>query len=106
MQELIDSLLIALRSMWRYRWYAIGTTWITVVLGWAAISMIPNKYESRATVYVDTASILQPLLEGLTIDVDVSQKLGLMTKRLLSHANLEDVAKAADMDLAGASLEE
>lgn len=98
MQELVEKILIYLRGIWRHRWYALVSAWLVCLLGWAAVFMVPNTYESTATVYVDTDSMLRPLLRGLTVDIDVAEKLGIMAKRLLSRPNLERVAKMADLD--------
>jgi polysaccharide chain length determinant protein (PEP-CTERM system associated) len=85
------------RGVWRYRWYALVTTWIVSLIGWALLTKVPNVYEANATVYVDTDSLLRPLLRGLTVDIDMGEKLGLMTKRLLSQTNLETVAHRAGL---------
>jgi len=53
--------------------------------------VMPDKFEASTRVYVDTDSILLPLLEGLTVQPDVEQRLLIMTKTLLSRPNLEKV---------------
>lgn len=98
MQQLIEQLLVYIRGMWRFRWVALVTAWLICVLGWYGLAKVPNVYESEAVVYVDTASLLRPLLRGLTVDVDVSQKLGLMSQHLLSRPNLEQVMRTTDLD--------
>lgn len=98
MQQLIEQLLIYIRGIWRFRWTALITAWLLCVLGWYGLSKVPNVYEAEAVVYVDTASLLRPLLRGLTVDVDVSQKLGLMSQHLLSRPNLEEVIRKTDLD--------
>ncbi|GAB4345511.1 MAG: Wzz/FepE/Etk N-terminal domain-containing protein [Gammaproteobacteria bacterium] len=85
---------------------ALVTAWIVCLGGWFGLSKIPNVYESEATVYVDTASLLRPLLRGLAVDVDISQKLGLMAQHLLSRPNLEEVIRKTDLDLSISTQEE
>jgi polysaccharide chain length determinant protein (PEP-CTERM system associated) len=97
MQEQLDNVLNILRGMWRYRWWALGMAWLVSLAGWVAVSQMPDMYEAEATVYVDTDSMLRPLLSGLTVEVDVGEKLGFMTKQLLSRAKLEKVASLAGM---------
>lgn len=105
MQQL-DKLFVYARGIWAYRWHALATTWIVSVVGWTLLSKIPDTYEASATVYVDTESLLRPLLRGLTVEIDVGEKLGLMTKRLLSQTNLERVAHRAGLDHGASSPEE
>jgi polysaccharide chain length determinant protein (PEP-CTERM system associated) len=105
MQQL-DKLFDYARGIWNYRWQALATTWIVSVVGWTLLSEVPDMYEASATVYVDTESLLRPLLRGLTVEIDVGEKLGLMTKRLLSQTNLERVAHRAGLDRGASSPEE
>jgi uncharacterized protein involved in exopolysaccharide biosynthesis len=38
----------------RYRWVGVATAWALALLGWLLIQLIPDRYESQTTVYVDT----------------------------------------------------
>ena len=61
---------------------------------------MPDQYEASARVYVDTSSVLRPLLEGIAINTgDTRQKIFLMTRTLLSRPNLEKVMRMTDLDL-------
>ncbi len=99
MQEIIQQILNYLRGIWRFRWYVMLLAWVIPIAGWIAITKIPDQYEANARVLVDTDSILRPLLRGLTVEVNVNQRLGLMTRTLLSRPNLEKVARMTDLDL-------
>jgi polysaccharide chain length determinant protein (PEP-CTERM system associated) len=98
MQDLIAKLIPLIRGAWRYRWAAVGTMWVIAIAGWVVVSKLPDTYEARATVYVDTDSMLRPLLRGMTVEFDVGEKLGLMARQLLSRANLDKVARQALTD--------
>jgi len=67
---------------------------------------MPSQYESTAKVYVDTQSILAPLLEGMTVEVDSDEKVSLMVKTLLSRANLERIIRMTDLDLTTSTVPE
>lgn len=99
MGQLIEQLKFYLREVWRFRWIAVIAMWVICVSGWFVLSKIPNTYESKAVVYVDTASLLRPLLRGMTVEVNVAEKLGLMTQQLLSRKNFEAVMRETDLDL-------
>ena len=98
-QLLITQLEIFLRDVWRYRWASIITAWALALVGWGLVFSVPDKYEASAKVYVDTDSILRPLLKGLAVESNLRSKLQLMTRTLLSRPNLEKVLRATDMDL-------
>ncbi|MEZ5575233.1 MAG: hypothetical protein R3F44_06170 [Candidatus Competibacteraceae bacterium] len=85
--------------MWRYRWYAMVCAWLICVLGWTVVCILPDKYEVSAQVIVDTQTILQPLLKGLTVGIDPDTRVALVTKTLLSRPNLEQIASLADLNI-------
>lgn len=77
----------------RFRRLALWTAWIVAVLLWGAITMMPNKYEAQARIYVDTQSVLRPLLQGLAVETDVMTKVNMISRTLLSRPQLERVAR-------------
>jgi polysaccharide chain length determinant protein (PEP-CTERM system associated) len=60
---------------------------------------MPNQYTTSAVMHVDTKSVMQPLLEGLTVESDVEEGIEMMTRLILSRKNLEEVIRQTDMDL-------
>jgi polysaccharide chain length determinant protein (PEP-CTERM system associated) len=88
-----------LHGMWRYRWSALLVTWIVAVLGWLFVFSLPNQYEAEAVVYVDTTSVMKPLLKGLAPETDSQDELAVMSRVLLSRENLLSVIRETDMDL-------
>src|SRR4051812_4518255 len=92
-----------LAGMWRYRWWGLGVTWAVCLLGWLVIFAIPNKYESAAKVYIDTDTVMRPLMAGMTITPNVDQEVEVMMRTLVTRPNIEQVAKLSDPGLAHAS---
>jgi len=99
MHEILTQVLGYLRGIWRFRWLVLAVAWVVSLGGWAYVAEIPNEYRASARVYVDTRSVLEPLLRGLAIGSDINQRLNLMTRLLLTRPNLEKVARATDMHL-------
>lgn len=106
MRETLTEFLMQLRAAWRYRWTALLVAWLVAIAGWFVVFTIPDKYEASARVYVDTDSVLRPLLKGLAIQTDVNQRLSLMSKTLLSRPNMVKIARETDLDLAVSTDEE
>ena len=70
------------------------------VVGWSVVAKLPDQYKASARVYVDTTSVLRPLLQGLAINTgDTQRTIFLMTRTLLSRPNLEKVMRMTDLDL-------
>ncbi|MFQ5756704.1 MAG: XrtA system polysaccharide chain length determinant [Acidiferrobacterales bacterium] len=106
MQELLAQIAAYARGMWRYRWHALLLAWVISITGWAIVYALPDQYEARARIYVDTQSVLRPLLQGLTVESNVQTRVAVMTRALLSRPNLERVVRETDMDLRTSTPEE
>lgn len=106
MQELLEQSLGYLRGAWRFRWYMHFVAWPLCIAGWIVVHQLPDEYEASARVYVDTQSVLRPLLRGLAVQGNVGQEVELMTRTLLSRPNLEKIARMTDMDLTATTPEQ
>ena len=99
MLELFNDLKSTLRGIWRFRWTALVVTLIVGIAGGIAAMLVPNQYEASARVYVDTQSILKPLMQDLTVQPNVDEQVAMVARTLLSRPNVERVARTADLDL-------
>ena len=99
MQEQLGQLYGYLHGMWRYRWSALFIAWAVALVGWLFVFSLPNQYAAGAVIYVDTTSIMKPLLKDLALEVDTQDELAVMTRVLLGRENLLSVIRETDMDL-------
>lgn len=99
MNEIIGQITMVLRHVWRRRWLAAFTAWGVSLAGWTFVASLPDVYESRSLVYVDTANILRPLLQGLAVENDLAAEVKLMQATLLSRPNLTKVLQMTDLHL-------
>ena len=99
MEEIVRQILTILRSMWKFRWPALLGAWVVAAIGVAAVFRIPDQYEASARIYVDTQSILKPLMAGLTVQPNVEQQISMLSRTLISRPNIEKLVRMADMDL-------
>ncbi len=99
MQEAIRLALFYLSGIWRYRWFVVIVAAVASPIGWAYVASLPDVYRSSARVYVDTDSVLTPLLSGLAINTDESRRVRMMTSLLFGRENMEKLARMTDMDL-------
>ena len=102
MDEIIRQVMGYARGMWRFRWYGLIAAWIVAIVGVAMVFRIPDQYEASARLYVDTDSVLKPLMAGMAIQPNVEQQLNMLTRTLLSRPNIEKLVRMADLDLKGA----
>ena len=105
MQELIKQLFGIARGMWRYRWPGVFAAWLVAIVGVVVVFRVPDQYEASARIYVDTQSILKPLMAGLTVQPNVAQQVNMLSRTLLSRPNLERLVRMADLDLGAKAVE-
>src|SRR6266571_2144599 len=98
MQELVEQLLALARGMWQRRWIGLGVAWLVAIIGAIMIFRLPDKYEASARVYVDTQSLLRPLMSGMAISTDPGYQISILSRILFSRPNLEKIIRKADLD--------
>jgi polysaccharide chain length determinant protein (PEP-CTERM system associated) len=99
MSPALAQLLDALPALWKHRWAGLITMVISGIAGAVAVMLMPAKYEATARVYVDTQSILKPLMAGLAVQPNLDQQVQMMARTLVSRPNIERVLSMSDMDL-------
>lgn len=99
MHELLAQVLVAVRGMWRFRWAGVAVAWLVAIAATVAIFRIPDQYRASARIYVDTQSILKPLMSGLAIEPNIEQQVTLLSRTLLTRPTMEKLVRMADLDL-------
>jgi len=99
MNEAIELISRILREMWHRRWIGLIAAWVGALAGIVVVYQIPERYEASARVFVDTKSILKPLLQGLAVQPDVNQQVAMVSRTLINRPNIEKVVRNADLDL-------
>lgn len=95
MDQALRQLLMEVRGAWRFRWPAMAVAWLVGIGGIVFALTIPDQYEARAQVFVDTRD---PLVTptGRANDADVS--VAFVRRLMLSTPNLEQVARQTELD--------
>lgn len=100
MYEALSNVRVILWMVLHHRWMALVVAGLIGLAGWTVVILLPNQYEVRARVYLDTDSVLQPLLRGLAIDNSMQEQAAIVVRRtLLTRPNLAQVMRVTDLDL-------
>jgi polysaccharide chain length determinant protein (PEP-CTERM system associated) len=99
MDELIGQVATIFRGMWRYRWLGLLMAWLVTGIGVVVVLSAPDRYEATARIYVDTQSILKPLMSGLAIQPNIEQQVVMLSRTLITRPNVEKLIRMADLDL-------
>lgn len=86
-------LLESFSAAWQFRWYGVAAAWILCLVGWGGVAAMPDQYLAEAKVYIDTQTLLAPLLRGLAVSTDPDQQVEVMLKTLITRPNLEQVLR-------------
>jgi len=103
MKELLNHVTATLHGMWQKRWYGLMAAWIIGAVAAVVVARIPDKYEATARVYLDTKTVLRPLMRDLAVDLDIDQTVSLLFRTLITRPNVEQLIKKSNFDLAGKS---
>lgn len=103
MTDALGPILAELRAMWGRRWAGALVAWAVALLAGAIIVRIPDRWEASARVYVDTQTIMKPLMNGLAVQPDVDQMVSMLARTLITRPNLEKLASNIDLARPGQS---
>jgi polysaccharide chain length determinant protein (PEP-CTERM system associated) len=99
MNDVFQRILIYAVGLWKKRWYIALVAWILCPAGWFGVSRLPDNYEAQARIYVDTDSLLAPLLRGISVEGNIIQQVDFIQRTLLSEPNMEKLTRMTDLDL-------
>jgi polysaccharide chain length determinant protein (PEP-CTERM system associated) len=99
MDEIFRQAMTILRGVWKHRWLGLVVAWLVAAIGIVTVFRIPDKYEASARIYVDTQSVLKPLMAGLAIQPNLDQQVMILSRTLISRPNVEKLIRMSDLDL-------
>lgn len=88
-------------AAWRRRWYGLLVAWVVCLTGWSVVEIIPDSYSASTRVYIDTQSLIRPLMRGIAADMDANMmaELELVRRTLLSRPNIREVMRKTNLDV-------
>ncbi len=97
MNEIVKKINQIARAVWLRRWIALAIAGGIAVLGSIGITLMADRFEATARVYVDTQTVLKPLMNGLAFQPDIDQQVAMLAKTLLSRPNVERLVDTPDI---------
>jgi polysaccharide chain length determinant protein (PEP-CTERM system associated) len=99
MNDLFAQLAIAARGMWRRRWAGLLVAWVVGVVGIVGLLRMPDRFEATARVFVDTKSVLKPLMRDLAVEPDIDQTINMLARTMITRPNIERLIGKGLLDL-------
>ncbi len=78
-----------LRGLWSKRWIGLAAAWAVLVVCGLAVALMKDQYQASARVYVNTQTVLKPLMQGLAQQPDLNQQVEMLARTLVSRPNAE-----------------
>lgn len=75
--------------MWQRRWLGAAMAWLIAIAGALVVLVVRDQYEASARIYVDTETVLKPLMTGLAFQPDVDQQVRMLARTLISRPNID-----------------
>lgn len=89
MNEIVLKISQIALAIWLRRWIALAVAWPVAILAAIGVTLMSDRYEATAKVYVDTQTVLKPLMSGLAFQPDIEQQVAMLAKTLISRPNVE-----------------
>lgn len=88
-----------LYEFWRRRRSIIIVMWVTGIIGAIFVATIPDYFTSRATILMDTRSILTRILGKQAVFDDPVQQVEQVRRIMYSRPSIEKLIRRSDLDL-------
>ena len=85
-------------GLWRRRWLVAAAAWLGALVLWFGLWLLPDKFESRAQVFVQTETILDPVMTGVTARPNYEQRVGVVKQQLLTRPNVQEIIYRSGLD--------
>jgi len=99
MTILIETIKGYLLGIWQYRWYGIFAAWILAVSGWYLVASLPDRYAASTRVFIDTQSLIKPLLKDISVSSDADDRISQVAKTIFNRPNIQKIVQMSDLDL-------
>lgn len=97
MQQELTEVYFYLKGTLKYKRVAILFALLVCICGWTFVFMMPDKFESKAKVHIDSSTIIRPLMRGMVIDPDVSALIRIIQQLMFTRPNLEKVVELSQL---------
>lgn len=97
MQQELTEVYFYLKGTLKYKRVAIMFALLVCVCGWSFVFVMPDKFESKAKVHIDSSTVIRPLMKGMVIDPDVSALIRIIQQLMFTRPNLEKIIELSHL---------
>lgn len=97
MQQDLSEFYFYIKGTLKYKKVALVFALIVSFAAWGFVFVMEDKYESKAKVHIDSATVIRPLMRGMVIDPDVSSLIRIIQQLMFTRPNLEKIIELSDL---------
>lgn len=97
MQQELAEFYFYIKGTLKYKRVAVLFALLVCICGWAYVFMMPEKFESKAKVHIDSSTVLRPLMRGMVIEPDVSALIRIIQQLMFTRPNLEKIVELSQL---------
>jgi len=97
MQQDLSEVYFYLKGTLKYKRLAIVFALVVCSAAWAYIFMMPDKFESKAKVHIDSATVIRPLMRGMVVEPDISALIRIIQQLMFTRPNLEKIISLSQL---------
>ena len=98
MNEIVRKAALLAAGMWRFRYLGLAVAWGVGAALLALLLLMPSRYEASARIFVNTDSILKPLMTGLTVQPNEDQRIQMLSHVVISRPTVEKLVQQVGLD--------
>lgn len=97
MQQELSEVYFYLKGTLKYKRLAILCALLVCICGWSFVFSMPDKFESKAKVHIDSSTVIRPLMRGMVIEPDVSALIRIIQQLMFTRPNLEKIIELSHL---------
>jgi polysaccharide chain length determinant protein (PEP-CTERM system associated) len=102
MQQDLSEVYFYLKGTLKYKRVAIVFALALCVGAWIYVFLMPDKFESKAKVHIDSATVIRPLMRGMVVEPDISALIRIIQQLMFTRPNLEKIVELSQLARTGA----
>ncbi len=98
MQQDLSEVYFYVKGALKYKRAAIVVALFVCACAWAYVFFMPDKFESKAKVHIDSSTVIRPLMRGMVIEPDVSALIRIIQQLMFTRPNLEKIVELSQLN--------
>ncbi|MFN0185518.1 MAG: XrtA system polysaccharide chain length determinant [Aquabacterium sp.] len=89
-----------LQVLHQRRWLVLGVVWVAALISMVGVGLMKERHEASARIFVDTQTVLKPMLRDLAYQPDIDQQVRMLARTLITRPKIQRLLERPDMSAA------